>query len=134
MDGPVSVVVVSRDERRVETWGRWLRSAGYLTITCPGPTAVDCPRLDGGRCSRRNLFDLGVVDVESGSGAETLSGWPERACLKVPDDGRTVFVDSLEQQPPFGDESPWIPGSPTRETMLAAVRRAGRIGHAGPRE
>ena len=126
MDGPVSAVVVSPDEQRARTWSAWLRGAGYATVICPGPEGMDCPRLDGERCLRRQLFDLAVIDVEPTDGAETWGGWPQRACTKEPDDGRSVLVGGSEAQPPFADSSIWLAGPPTPESLVAAIRRAGR--------
>ena len=135
MERPLSVIVVSGDAERAGRWSSWLRWAGYMTLTCPGPEAVeDCPRLDGGRCSRRQLFDLAVVDVEPSAGSETAGGWPQRVCTKVPDDRRTVFVDELGVDPPFGDDSVWVREPATRSSLVAATRRATRIGRAGPQD
>lgn len=131
MDGPVSAVVVSPDARRAETWSGWLRGAGYATVTCPGPEALDCPRLDGERCPRRHLFDLAVIDVEPSDGAETWGGWPQRMCTREPDDGRSVLVSSTGELPSFGDQGIWLDGPPTAESLVAAVRRASQRGVAG---
>jgi len=131
MKDPVSAVVVSPDEQRARTWSAWLRGAGYATVTCPGPEAMDCPRLEGERCARRHLFDLAVIDVDPLDGAETWGGWPQRMCTKEPDDGRSVLVSSSDERPPFADEGIWLDGPPTPEALVTAVRRASQRGVPG---
>lgn len=79
------VLVVSDDDDTRDFWIASLGLAGYDTDACPGPGAArDCPRLHGIRCTLRESADVAVVDLDSDEDAP--------ACIKVPDDGGTVFV------------------------------------------
>jgi hypothetical protein len=79
------VLVVTDDVERQDFWTASVESAGYDTNACPGPGAArDCPRLHGIRCTLREGAEVAVVDLDCDE--DVL------ACIKVPDDGGTVFV------------------------------------------
>jgi hypothetical protein len=116
---PVSVLVVTADQARATRWTRWLERSGYLTLTCGSSTSnPDCPRLAGERCSRRQIFDLAVVDLPAGSDCSPLL-----TCTKLPDDARTVFV---ADDPPSDRPDGIVVGAQlTPEALVGAVRLAG---------
>ena len=79
------VLVVSDDAETREFWTASLELAGYDTNACPGPGAArDCPRLHGIRCNLRESAEVAVVDLDCDEDAP--------ACIRVPDDGGTVFA------------------------------------------
>ena len=131
MSRAVSVIVVSPDAERANRWSTWLGAAGYESMVCPGPREVaHCPLVEGTRCSRRELFDIAVLDIRAPQdAAEAVSGG---LCLKDPDDGRTVVVSSASVPASFGDPDLWIRELPTRESILSKVRRASRPGPGKP--
>lgn len=78
-------LVVTDDPGRLDRWTAWLELAGFETTTCEGPgITFNCPRVYGGRCARREMVDVAVVDIECDDDA--------RSCTKMPDDGSTVLV------------------------------------------
>jgi hypothetical protein len=100
------VLVVTDDVETRDFWIASVGSAGYDTNACLGPGAArDCPRLHGIRCSLRESAQVAVVDLDCDEEAP--------ACVRVPDDGGTVFARRSA-------------GSPGRRELLLAVEGANR--------
>jgi len=79
------VLVVTDDPATSDVWAAWLELAGHTPIVCPGPGGdLDCPRIHGQRCVRREMVDVAVVDLDCDEDADL--------CARVPDDGGSVFV------------------------------------------
>src|SRR6266487_99230 len=86
------VLVVTDDVETRDFWIASVGSAGYDANDCPGPGAArDCPRLHGIRCSLRESAQVAVVDLECDEEAP--------ACIRVPDDGGTVFARRSARSP-----------------------------------
>ena len=79
------VLIVTDDRDAADSWTASLALDGYDAERCLGPGAArDCPRLNGIGCTLRERADVAVVDLDCDEDAV--------ACIKVPDDGGTVFV------------------------------------------
>jgi hypothetical protein len=86
------VLVVSDDAQTADVWTASLELGGYDTEVCRGPGAAgDCPRLHGVRCLLRERADVAVVDLDCDDDAI--------ACVKVPDDGSTLFARRTSSMP-----------------------------------
>lgn len=79
------VLIVTDDVETRDFWIASVASAGYDTNACPGPGAArDCPRLHGISCSLRECAQAALVDLDCDEEASV--------CVRVPDDGGTVFA------------------------------------------
>jgi hypothetical protein len=134
MPGRQRALIVSEDSSRAGRWAVWLEEEGYSASRCPGPHAVaECPRLQRTPCSLREAVDVAVVDVHPLGATELYGGWAERACTKIPDDGRTVFVHEPRIDGTFAGEGMHIGARVRRDALISAVRRVRRLVWARPR-
>jgi hypothetical protein len=87
-------LVVGRDEGWTERWVGKLQREGFQTFTCAGASdALQCPRLSGARCIRREMVDVAVVNEVDDE---------HRVCTRLRDDGTTVHVPN-STDPRSGD-------------------------------
>lgn len=76
MEAPTVLVVAYPAEERVRLAG-WVREAGYLVTTCPGPRGdVPCAGMRG-RCALADVADAVVLDLtlEDDLLADSIPGW-----------------------------------------------------------
>jgi CheY-like chemotaxis protein len=127
MDERPRVLVVSDDLLKAQRWTEWLGEEGFSVTTCPGTHVIgNCPRLEGNACSWREEADLAVVDVLPSPDVELYGEWPEPACTKLRDDGRTVFVHEPQVDISFGEEGVHIGSRVTKARFIPAVVEAWR--------
>ncbi|HEX6581910.1 MAG TPA: hypothetical protein VF195_13735 [Actinomycetota bacterium] len=113
MSTPRKALVVTPSLERAGLWSGWLRSAGYMSLSCAGPGLThDCPRLRGAICPLRQAVSLAVVDVNSDPSAQ--------CCTILPDDGSTVSFR------PVGSNR----DQRSRLMGLVAAPRVGSVGSA----
>jgi hypothetical protein len=129
-----NVLIVTEDASRLNRWASWLESEGLAVSSCPGPHATSqCPRMDGEPCTLRQAADLAVIDVHPAGANELYGGWAARACTKIPDDCRTVFVHEPRLGIRFREEGIHLDERVDRESLLSAVRKVKRIFSPGAR-
>jgi hypothetical protein len=129
-----SVLIVTEDASRLNRWASWLESEGFAASSCPGPHATSqCPRMDGVQCTLRQAADMAVIDVHPLGANELYGGWAARACTKIPDDCRTVFVHEARLGMRFREEGIHMDERVDRESLLSAVRKVKRIFSPSPR-
>ena len=105
------VLIVTDDPTTSDRWSAWMELEGLTPIVCAGPGGdLDCPRLHGQQCVRREMADVAVVDLDCDDDADL--------CARVPDDDTSVFVRRSD------------PSATDRATLLQAVRGARRVGTA----
>jgi hypothetical protein len=129
-----NVLIVTEDPSRLNRWALWLEGEGFVVSSCSGPHLnPQCPRMDGVACSIRQRADMAVVDVHPLGTNELYGGWAARACTKIPDDCRTVFVHEPRLGMRFREEGIHMDERVDRESLLSAVRKVKRIFSASAR-
>ena len=119
-----TILIVTDDARRTQTWTDVLARAGYLTFTCPGPTMTPCPRLGAERCALREAVDAAVVEVQSPGEPFPHGEWMARACTRLPDDHTTVYI--ADEGGPGSIRHPVAPSTLVEAVHEAVAGRARR--------
>jgi hypothetical protein len=129
MSPNATALVVSGDLERLSRWATWLEEEGFDTVGCPGPEIRNrCPRADGLLCPLREVVDVAVVDAPS-----LDPHAPERLCMKLDDDHRTIFLGPEGMEVTFANGAGHLRTSDPvdRDTLISVVRHvSGRTGPA----
>ncbi len=122
--GAGAVLVVQADPVERERMGSWLEDAGYLVVTCPGPTEPDytCVGARDGVCPLVEEADVVVLDMSLDSEA-VMVGTPAEELLGLYlMTGRAVVALGSRPGEAVPGQLARLRRHPDASTLLEAVR------------